>query len=100
MPVANGDRILVLKCIYQFIEPKRWDVIVFKNPPEPAINYIKRLIGLPGEKVQIIDGDIYIDDKIARKPAKIQKELWMPVYNNDYQPVRHEEVYRGSLAGS
>jgi len=88
MPVANGDRILVLKCIYQFIEPKRWDVIVFKNPPEPAINYIKRLIGLPGEKVQIIDGDIYIDDKIARKPAKIQKELWMPVYNNDYQPVR------------
>jgi signal peptidase I len=92
MPVANGDRILVLKCIYQFVEPKRWDVIVFKNPPEPAINYIKRLIGLPGEKIQIIDGDIYIDDKIARKPAKIQKELWMPVYNNDYQPVRPGEV--------
>jgi signal peptidase I len=88
LPVANGDRILVLKCIYQFIEPKRWDVIVFKNPPEPTINYIKRLIGLPGEKVQIIDGDIYIDDKIARKPAKVQKELWMPVYDNDYQPVR------------
>ncbi|MFC1792749.1 signal peptidase I [Planctomycetota bacterium] len=88
MPVANGDRILVLKCIYQFIEPKRWDVIVFKNPPEPTINYIKRLIGLPGEKVQIIDGDIYIDNKIARKPAKVQKELWMTVYDNDYQPVR------------
>jgi len=91
MPVSNGDRILVLKCIYQFIEPKRWDVIVFKNPPEPTINYIKRLIGLPGEKVQIIDGDIFIDDKIARKPAKVQKELWMPVYDNDYQPVRHED---------
>jgi len=91
MPVANGDRILVLKCIYQFIEPKRWDVIVFKNPPEPTINYIKRLIGLPGEKIQIIDGDIYIDDEIARKPAKIQKELWMPVYDNDYQPVRPED---------
>lgn len=96
MPVANGDRILVLKCIYQFIEPKRWDVIVFKNPPEPAINYIKRLIGLPGEKIQIIDGDIYIDDKIARKPAKVQKDLWMPVYNNDYQPVRPED---GSFNG-
>jgi signal peptidase I len=88
MPVANGDRILVLKCIYQFIEPKRWDVIVFKNPTDPTINYIKRLIGLPGEKVQIIDGDIYINGKIARKPAKVQNELWMPVYNNDYQPVR------------
>jgi signal peptidase I len=47
-PVSNGDRILVLKCIYQFFEPKRWDVTVFKNPLEPNINYIKRLVGLPG----------------------------------------------------
>jgi len=96
MPVANGDRILVLKCIYQFIEPKRWDVIVFKNPTEPTINYIKRLIGLPGESIQIIDGDIYIDGQISRKPAKIQNELWMPVYDNDYQPVRPED---GSFNG-
>jgi len=86
-PVANGDRILVLKCIYQFFAPKRWDVIVFKNPPEPEINYIKRLIGLPGETVQIIDGDIYVDGQISRKPPKVQNELWTPVYDNDYQPV-------------
>jgi len=91
VPVANGDRILVLKCIYQFIEPKQWDVIVFKNPLEPSINYIKRLVGLPGDIVEIIDGDIYIDGRISRKPAKVQDELWMPVYNNDYQPVRPQE---------
>ncbi len=88
MPVANGDRILVLKCIYQFFEPKRWDVVVFKNPTDPAVNYIKRLVGLPGEKVEIIDGDIYINGQIARKPLKVQDELWMPVYDNDYQPVK------------
>jgi len=87
MPVANGDRILVLKCIYQFLEPKRWDVIVFKNPIEPDVNYIKRLVGRPGEKVQIIDGDVYIDGQISRKPPNVQNELWMPVYDNDYQPV-------------
>ncbi|MHC4462828.1 MAG: signal peptidase I [Planctomycetota bacterium] len=91
LPVANGDRILVLKCIYQFFEPKQWDVIVFKNPLEPSINYIKRLVGLPGDIVEIIDGDIYIDGRISRKPPKVQKELWMPVYNNDYQPVRPRE---------
>ena len=91
MPVANGDRILVLKCLYQFFEPKRWDVIVFKNPPDPRINYIKRLVGRPGEKVEIIDGDVYIDGQISRKPPKVQNELWMPVYDNDYRPARPAE---------
>jgi len=57
----------------------------FRNPIEPSINYIKRLIGRPGETVEIIDGDIYIDGQISRKPAKVQEELWMPVYDNDYQ---------------
>jgi signal peptidase I len=87
---ANGDRILVLKCIYQFFEPKRWDVVVFKNPDEPGQNFIKRLVARPGEEIKIIDGDIYINGKIARKPPKIQRELWLPVYDNDYQPIRPE----------
>ena len=85
--VCNGDRILVLKCIYQLTEPKRWDVVVFKNPTDPRENYIKRLVGLPGEKIEIIDGDLYIDGKVARKPAQVQQELWMPVHDFDYQPV-------------
>ncbi len=85
---SNGDRILVLKCIYQFFEPKRWDVVVFKNPGEPGQNFIKRLVARPGEEIQIIDGDNYINGEIARKPPKIQQELWLPVYDNDYQPIR------------
>jgi signal peptidase I len=88
---SSGDRILVLKCIYQFVEPKQWDVVVFKNPLDPPINYIKRLIGRPGEKVEIIDGDVYINDQISEKPHKVQDELWMPIFNNDYQPARPEE---------
>ncbi len=102
-PVANGDRILVFKCIYQFTDPKRWDVIVFKNPTDPTENYIKRLIGLPGEKIEIIDGDIYIDNQIARKPAQVQKELWLPVYNNDFRPVNRNVLgqnQRGAFDGS
>ena len=78
---------MALKFLYQFCEPKRWDVIVFKNPLDPSINYIKRLVGKPTETVEIIDGDIYIDGQIARKPPKIQNELWMPIYDNDYHPI-------------
>ena len=91
IPISNGDRILVLKCLYQFMEPLRWDVIVFKNPLDPTINYIKRLIGKPGEIIEIIDGDIYVNGQICRKPQKVQNELWMPVYDNDYQPVNPDK---------
>ncbi|MBN1796481.1 MAG: signal peptidase I [Sedimentisphaerales bacterium] len=86
--IANGDRILVLKCLYQFLEPNRWDVIVFRDPSEPRDNIIKRLVGLPGEKIQIVNGDIYINGKIARKDENLQEKLWIAVYNNDYQPVQ------------
>ena len=85
--MKNGDRIFVLKSIYQFSDPQRWDVVVFKNPTNPKDNYIKRLIGLPKEKIELINGDVYIDGKIQRKPVNVQKELWMPVFLQDYQPL-------------
>jgi signal peptidase I len=88
--VCNGDRILVLKFLYQFIEPRRWDVVVFKNPTEPNIHYIKRLIGLPGETVEIIDGDIYIDGCIQQKPRAAQEVLWITAFDNNYQPADDE----------
>jgi len=91
VPVTKGDRIFVNKCIYQFIDPKRWDVVVFNSPLHPHINYIKRLIACPGETVEIIDGDIYINGQIEAKPANVQQELWMPIYNNGYLPVNPAE---------
>jgi len=94
--VSKGDKIMVLKWVYNFLEPKRWDVMVFRYPAEPHINYIKRLVAKPGESVQIIDGDIYINGKIARKPQKLQKQLWIPLYDNDYQPIRPKQ---GSFNG-
>lgn len=89
--ISNGDRVLVLKSIYQFCVPKRWDVVVFKNPLDPTTNYIKRMIAGPDETVEIIDGDIYINGQIVRKPANVQQELWMPVYDNDYPAIGIQE---------
>jgi len=51
-------------------------------------NFIKRLVGLPGEVIEIIDGDIYVNGKIARKPERIQKALWQHVYDSRYVEKR------------
>ncbi len=84
--ISNGDRIFVFKSGYHFNKPKRWDVAVFKNPNDPTESYIKRIIATGGERVQIIDGDIYINGQIARKPKKVQDTLWTCIYDNDYHP--------------
>ena len=55
-----GERILVSKVVYNFHEPRRGDVIVFRYPLNPEVEYIKRVIGLPGEIVEVTDDGIYI----------------------------------------
>lgn len=60
-PAINaGDRVLVLKYLYDFRQPRRWDVVVFKDPQSNELNYIKRLAGLPGEAMRIIHGDVFV----------------------------------------
>ena len=77
----NGDRILVSKFAYQLSEPERWDVIVFKYPGNAKQNYIKRLVGLPGETLRIRHGDIHTVEsdgraQIVRKsPTKLKAML-------------------------
>ena len=91
----SGDRVLVMKALYPFLEPSRYDVVVFKNPTDTqgaSANYIKRLIGLPGETVFIADGDVFAKTEnssfaIQRKPEYIQKSLWRPISNSDAIPV-------------
>jgi len=60
----NGDSLLIDKISYRFSDPNRFDIVVFPKPTDPKVYYIKRIIGLPGETVQISsDGTIYIDGK-------------------------------------
>ncbi len=73
-----GSRIFVNKFIYKLRPPRRWELTVFDYPYGDK-NYIKRLVGLPGETVSIREGNVYIDGEIARKPSAIQQEVWIPV---------------------
>jgi len=61
---ATGDYIFTSKVTYKFRQPKRGDVIVFKSPQNPDIEYIKRVIALPGEKVKIKNGEAYVNEAL------------------------------------
>jgi len=56
----NGDYLIIDEISYRFTEPDRGEIIVFKYPKNPSQRYIKRIIGLPGEIVEIKDGKIII----------------------------------------
>ena len=62
--LSHGDNLIVDKITYRFSDPKRYDIIVFPFRYQEDVYYIKRIIGLPGEPVQIRDGEIYIDGEI------------------------------------
>jgi signal peptidase I len=82
--LRSGNKIFVNKFAFQARPPQRFDVIVFEF--DQWKNYIKRLVGLPGETIQIFDGDIYVDGKIVRKSEQgpgIQDSLWREISDSD-----------------
>lgn len=66
--LSNMDNLIVNKITYRFSDPQRFDIVVFPYRYEEDTYYIKRIIGLPGETVQIdADGVIYIDGKVLEE---------------------------------
>lgn len=66
--LSEGDNLIVDKITYRFSDPKRFDIIVFPFRYQENTYYIKRIIGLPGETVQIDDnGNIYIDGELLEE---------------------------------
>ncbi|MGE0609363.1 MAG: signal peptidase I [Pirellulales bacterium] len=88
-PSYGGDRIIVSKSAYSIAQPRRWDVAVFRYPAEATTNFIKRLVGLPGETVKISNGDVFTRPTgastfaIARKPPSKVLALLQVVHDND-----------------
>lgn len=83
----QGDYLIIDEISYRFREPKRGEVIVFKFPLNPSQRFIKRIVGLPGEIVEINEGRI-----IIQKGDQIQtlKENYLPKINFDDRKYRFE----------
>lgn len=58
--IQQGDRVIASRLAYTFGEPERFDIAIFKYPDNEKEYFVKRVIGLPGEKVDILNGTVYI----------------------------------------
>lgn len=72
--IMPGDRIIGLRFAYINSDPKRGDIVIFKFPDDESQNFVKRVIGLPGEHIRIEDGKIYINGK--QLDDTYAKEAW------------------------
>ncbi|MCX7934197.1 MAG: signal peptidase I [Planctomycetota bacterium] len=111
----GGDRVLCTKWSYNLLgyhrrDPQRWEIFVFKYPAEHpeyrGQSFIKRCIGLPGERIILRGGDIWVTalpgqrPALQTKPDKVQRDLWIPVYEEDFADISLTELaYFWNISG-
>ena len=86
----NKERLFVNKFIYYFQSPQRGDIVVL-NPKGDTRDYIKRVIGLPGDKVEIIGGKLYINGKAVKEDYI--KEDYMKTFQYEYY-LPQKDIYK------
>ncbi len=85
IPTLNiGNHLMVNKFIYYFKKPRRGDVIVFVYPVNPKKDFIKRLVGLPGETIEIKDGSVFINgEELRAQELKAPQAIAERYYYNE-----------------
>jgi signal peptidase I len=81
--LEDGERIIVNKFVYRFHSIERGDVVVFWYPRDPTVSFIKRVVGLPGDTVEVKAGEVYINGHLVREdyipPRFRDDETFAPV---------------------
>ena len=65
--LTDQERIFINKFVYRLEPIERGDIVVFRYPRDPAKSYIKRIIGVPGDRVRIVDGRVYVNGRRIRE---------------------------------
>lgn len=90
--ISPGDRLFGNRLTYKFKDPERFDVVIFKYPVDEEENYIKRIIGLPGDTVTIEDAKVYINDSETPLEENYLPEEWV-IENDGYVFEVPEDCY-------
>lgn len=71
--LVNGERLVVNKFIYRFKVPERGEVLVFRYPQDPSRDFIKRVIGVAGDTIEIKDGRVFRNGQLLNEPYILEK---------------------------
>lgn len=84
-----GDRIMAYKIFYGLDQASRGDIVIFKFPLDPKKDFIKRVIGLPGDRIEIVDKKVYVNGEKLIEPYVIHQDRWdIGFPRDDYGPVQ------------
>ena len=78
----DNDYVLASKIDLRFTHPQRGDIVILKDPFDSSQDFVKRVIGLPGERVEIADSHVYINGRLLAEPYLSNSEPW--VTNNNW----------------
>ncbi len=71
--LLNGERLVVNKFIYRFKAPQRGDVLVFRYPKDPSRDFIKRVVAVPGDSIEMKDGRIFLNGQLLNEPFILER---------------------------
>ena len=90
----SGDRIVINRAALSLRSIRRWNVVLFRSPDDGRLT-VKRVVGLPGETLEIRDGNIVINGQIATKPLAIQRAMRIPMPYGRWEIQEHQRPLSG-----
>ncbi len=85
-PWVDGRRVWIDRWAYTCRAPTRWDIVAFPAVDDDSRLAVKRIVGLPGERIAFRQGDLVVDGRIVRKSLSQLRHLAVPVHDNAHQP--------------
>lgn len=76
--IQVNDKIIGNRLSYLFSDPKRGDIVIFKYPDDPSQNYVKRVIGLPGDVIEFENEHVYVNGTLLEEPYLDQDVITLP----------------------
>ena len=81
--ILTGDRLIGFRLAYLFHEPERGDIVIFKYPDDESQNFVKRVIGIPGDVIQISNGHVYVNGE------QLEENYLREPMNNDGEELTY-----------